>query len=204
MLDAALPPSARRPPAPRRRGTALSPRRLRRIPRPVGPRTRSRHAPQRRHERAVHTAPWPLPSLSPHPGLRLGAHGATVGSALLASAAGFGHRRVADQLALPATTVRGWLRRARANHDEVWSTLTRRALELDPRASPAHPSGHPFGALLGAIGQAIGACSRRSTRAPGGTRRLDLTPPRLLRRGRTHPGVTNDEHETPESHAHPR
>ena len=71
----------------------------------------------------------------------------TVGAALLAASTGLGHRRVAHQLSLPATTVRGWIRRAHANADEIWSTATRRALELDPTADPYTPGGHPLVAI---------------------------------------------------------
>ena len=85
----------------------------------------------------------------------------TVGAALLASISGLGHRRVADQLGLPATTVRGWLRRARANQHETWSTTTRRAIELDPMTDPFTPAEPPLVAVVGAVGQAIAAYVRR-------------------------------------------
>ncbi len=42
-----------------------------------------------------------------------------VGTALVAASRGLGHRRVAELVELPATTVRGWLRRARANSEAV-------------------------------------------------------------------------------------
>ncbi len=86
---------------------------------------------------------------------------ATVGAALLASSEGLGHRRVADQLGLPATTVRGWLRRANANAAEIWSVATRRTLELDSMAEPFTPAGHPLVASVGAVGQAVAAYVRR-------------------------------------------
>jgi hypothetical protein len=43
----------------------------------------------------------------------------TVWAALAAAAQGLGHRKVAEQVGVPATTVRGWLRRARANSDII-------------------------------------------------------------------------------------
>jgi len=75
---------------------------------------------------------------------------ATVGAALLAASDGLGHRRVADQLGLPATTVRGWLRRARANAQEIWFTATRWTLKRDPMADPfTPPDRHPLVAPIG-------------------------------------------------------
>ena len=57
----------------------------------------------------------------------------TVGAALLGAAGGLGHRRVAASVDLAATTVRGWLRRARANVHDAGI----RATEVQPRKSAA-------------------------------------------------------------------
>ena len=53
-----------------------------------------------------------------------------IGRALLAKAAGQGHRAVAAGLGLPPTTVRGWLRRFAARAELVRSHFTRLAHEL--------------------------------------------------------------------------
>jgi DNA-directed RNA polymerase specialized sigma24 family protein len=42
-----------------------------------------------------------------------------IGSALLAKAAGRGHRTIAAELGVPAGTVRGWLRRATARAGSI-------------------------------------------------------------------------------------
>lgn len=85
----------------------------------------------------------------------------TVGSALMAASTGLGHRRVAEGLDLPATTVRGWLRRARANAQQIWSAATRRAVVLDPMADLRWYDADPLIGMLGAIGQAVRAHLRR-------------------------------------------
>ena len=120
--------------------------------------TTERYIPHRARCRACRATPL-LASARTFP--RRADDAATIGAALLASTSGLGHRRIADQLGLPATTVRGWLRRALANHHEIWSIATRRTLELDPMADPFTPSGHPLVALIGAVGQAIAAHVRR-------------------------------------------
>ncbi len=48
----------------------------------------------------------------------------TVGAALLAAVEGLGYRRVAERVEVPATTVRGWLQRARANSDTIRANAT--------------------------------------------------------------------------------
>ena len=86
---------------------------------------------------------------------------AVVGQALLAASTGLGYRQVALQVERPETTVRGWLRRAYLNANEIWSAATRRALVLDPMADPFNPGGHPLLGPVGALGQAIAAHVRR-------------------------------------------
>lgn len=81
----------------------------------------------------------------------------TVGVALLGAASGLGHRRVADLVGLPATTVRGWLRRARTNADVVRSDATVAACLLDPMAAPFDPTPSPLGDMLDAVGRATQA-----------------------------------------------
>jgi hypothetical protein len=81
----------------------------------------------------------------------------TVATALLAAANGLGHRRVAERVGLPATTVRGWLRRARANSDAVRSDATVATCRLDPMAHRLDPTGSALGDMLDAVGRAVAA-----------------------------------------------
>lgn len=85
----------------------------------------------------------------------------TVGSALVAAAGGLGHRRVARQVGLPATTVRGWLRRARANSEAVRADATVAVHALDPMAGPLNPTGSALGDMLDAVGRALAAAILR-------------------------------------------
>jgi transposase-like protein len=85
----------------------------------------------------------------------------TVGSALLAAAGGVGHRQIAEGLGLPATTVRGWVRRARANAETVRISATVAVHALDPLAGPLAPAGSELRDMLEAVGQAVAAAVRR-------------------------------------------
>jgi hypothetical protein len=57
---------------------------------------------------------------------------AVIGSALSLAAGGLGARRVAEQLALPHTTVRDWWRRACARAPTLLTSLLTLATSLDP------------------------------------------------------------------------
>lgn len=81
----------------------------------------------------------------------------TVGVALLAAASGLGHRRVAARVELPATTVRDWLRRARANSDAVRADATVATYQLDPVAHRFDPTGSALGDMIDAVGRAVAA-----------------------------------------------
>jgi len=85
----------------------------------------------------------------------------TVGAALLAAVAGLGHRHVAAQVGVPATTVRGWLRRATANADAVRATATVKLHDLDPMAAPLRPTGSALGDMVDAVGRAVAAWALR-------------------------------------------
>lgn len=86
----------------------------------------------------------------------------TVGTALLAATDGLGHRRVAKLVDRPATTVRGWLRRARSNSDLVRADLTLAALQLDPNLDwRPQPTGTALGDMVEAVGTAVAAWVRR-------------------------------------------
>lgn len=68
--------------------------------------------------------------------LRRGDPVAVIGLALLAKAGGAGHQRIAEQLGLPASTVRGWLRRIAAVADRVLAAV---AAELGAEFMPPAP-----------------------------------------------------------------
>jgi hypothetical protein len=79
-----------------------------------------------------------------------------IGAALEAKAVGWGHRRIGVRLGVPATTVRGWLRRFAT----VADGLTRRLLEVAADADPAvraPPAGPPLGVAVAAVGVAAAA-----------------------------------------------
>jgi hypothetical protein len=59
-----------------------------------------------------------------------------IGAALLAKAAGVGHRPIATALDRPTSTVRGWLRRFAARAEEIRVWFTRLLHLLDPEAAP--------------------------------------------------------------------
>ncbi len=86
-----------------------------------------------------------------------------VGQALLAAAAGLGHRRVAGQLALPEGTVRGWLRRARGSARRLHEIGVQTTVLLDPDLLPAGERTDPLTLALDALGAATLAVGRRFT-----------------------------------------
>lgn len=90
-----------------------------------------------------------------------------IGAALAAKARGRGHRRAAGVLGVPASTVRGWLRRfARAAEAvRVWFTVL--AHDLDPLLEPLAPAG----SVLGDAVEAIAVAAR------AGALRLESRPP---------------------------
>jgi hypothetical protein len=84
-----------------------------------------------------------------------------IGVALELAAAGWGHRPIAARLGLPAETVRGWLRRARARAALVSSRLWRLAQELGALAPRPPPGERPLAALVRAAAAAhSAACAR--------------------------------------------
>lgn len=84
-----------------------------------------------------------------------------IGAALELAAAGGGHRPIAASLLLPATTVRGWLRRARARAGLVASRLWRLAQELGALAPRPPPGERPLAALVRAAAAAQEAAAAR-------------------------------------------
>lgn len=76
---------------------------------------------------------------------------AVIGAALVAKAAGRGHRAIAAAFGLPESTVRGWLRRfgvwaeAIRVHFGVWAHV------LDPELAPIKPAGSLFADAVEAV-----------------------------------------------------
>lgn len=89
-----------------------------------------------------------------------------IGAALVAKAAGVGHRRAALAAGLPASTVRGWLRRFAANVEAIRVWFTVLAHGLDPMLAPIAPTGTPVGDAVEAVAVAARAASLRLAPAP--------------------------------------
>lgn len=84
-----------------------------------------------------------------------------IGAALLAKAAGAGHRVIAAALGRPAATVRGWLRRFTARAEEVRVLFTGLLHALDPQAPPLPATGSSFADVVEVIGRAAEAAVLR-------------------------------------------
>ena len=63
-----------------------------------------------------------------------------IGAALIAHGAGDGHRRIAERLGVPPSTVRGWLRRFRSRATAIAGFFTQWALALAPGSDPPTPT----------------------------------------------------------------
>ncbi|MDR1187541.1 MAG: helix-turn-helix domain-containing protein [Bifidobacteriaceae bacterium] len=97
--------------------------------------------------------------------------GAVIGRAVELAAAGHGHRKIAAALGRPASTVRGWLRSARAAAAAGTGALRAVAAQVAPDAAAVNPkpAGTPLGdlvAALSALAAAAGARERRQETAP--------------------------------------
>jgi transposase-like protein len=90
-----------------------------------------------------------------------------IGRALGAAANGAGHRKVAEVVGRPTSTVRGWLRRFRAVAGRVAAHFTRWAHVLDPNLGPIDPAGSALADAVEAIGVAARAASLRLGPRPG-------------------------------------
>jgi len=84
-----------------------------------------------------------------------------IGAALVAKHAGQGHRRIGASIGVPASTVRGWLRRFAYRAEGLRTLATVMALDLDPMHPAIQPRGSPFGDALEALGLASSAAVRR-------------------------------------------
>jgi hypothetical protein len=83
-----------------------------------------------------------------------------IGGALLAKAAGSGHRPIAVELEVPATTVRGWLRRFAARAELIAGPLPGWRPGWTQRGRP-QPRGSPLACAVEAVGVAAVAAARR-------------------------------------------
>jgi hypothetical protein len=84
-----------------------------------------------------------------------------IGAALVAKAAGRGHRQVAVWLGRPAATVRGWLRRFASRAGPLRAAFTTLLCELDPDPPVLEPAGSAVADAVAAILAAAGAVGRR-------------------------------------------
>lgn len=82
---------------------------------------------------------------------------AVIGSALVAHAAGEGHRPIAGRLGVPVATVRGWLRRFRLRATVIAAFFTTWALALVPGSDPPVSTGSEAGDAVEAVGMATRA-----------------------------------------------
>lgn len=84
-----------------------------------------------------------------------------IGAALLAAVQGASHRTIADDLHLPADTVRGWIRTATAHASWLRRRGTIAAHEFDPELPPIRATGTLLGDALEVLGIAAAAAKRR-------------------------------------------
>jgi transposase-like protein len=94
-------------------------------------------------------------------------HGAEViGAALTAKARGHGHRRIAKDLDVAPSTVRGWLRRFAAKAVALREHFVRWAHSMDPGHDDLSPGGSAFHDAVAAIGVLGIVAVRRSGPRP--------------------------------------
>jgi hypothetical protein len=105
---------------------------------------------------------------------------AVIGAALTAAAAGAGHRKAAERVGRPPSTVRGWLRRFRVVAVRVAAFFAAWAQRLDPMLDVVEPAGSPVAAAVEAIGVAARAASLRLGSRPPWSWASVLTVGRLL------------------------
>lgn len=84
-----------------------------------------------------------------------------IGSALMQAAAGLGHRKIAERLGRPASTVRGWLRRFTARAGPLRSAFTTVLCQLDPDPGLPAPAGPATADAVVAVLAAAAAAARR-------------------------------------------
>jgi hypothetical protein len=84
-----------------------------------------------------------------------------IGQALVAAALGHGHRRIARDLAVPAGTVRGWIRGARRSAPGLRITGIRTVVAFDQDALPARVRPDELGCALEHLAAAALVLGRR-------------------------------------------
>jgi hypothetical protein len=82
---------------------------------------------------------------------------AVIGAAVEAKVSGWGYRRIACRLAVPADTVRGWLARFAERAELVRAHFTRCAVALDAELGAVLPTGSSVADALEAIAVAARA-----------------------------------------------
>jgi hypothetical protein len=84
-----------------------------------------------------------------------------IGTALLAKASGCGHRRVAELVGCPSSTVRGWLRRMERVAARVLAVFAAAAAELGTEFAAPAPATGPTGVVVELVGALARAVARR-------------------------------------------
>jgi hypothetical protein len=88
-----------------------------------------------------------------------------IGEALACAARGWGHRRIAERLGRPASTVRGWLRRFNSRAGPLRSAFTALLGDLAPAPRVPEPTGSEFAdavaAIVAAAAAVVGRWGRR-------------------------------------------
>jgi hypothetical protein len=84
-----------------------------------------------------------------------------IGAALVAASAGAGAGTVAAQLAVPAGTVRSWLRRSRANAEQLYRFGVQTVVALNQDLLPTTPHATTLGNTLNVLAAAALATIRR-------------------------------------------
>ena len=105
---------------------------------------------------------------------------AVIGAALTEAAAGAGHRKAAERVGRPPSTVRGWLRRFRVVAVRAAAFFAAWAHRLDPMLGTVVPAASQVAAAVEAIGVAARAASLRLGPRPPWSWASVLTVGRLL------------------------
>ena len=106
--------------------------------------------------------------------LRRGYAAQTIWNALALRAHGWGHRRIADNLGLPGSTVRGWLRRTRGRLEAVRAWFLQVAVHSGIDVAIPDGSGCGWGDLVTAVATTAAAISTRF--GPAGVLGAVMTP----------------------------